>query len=217
MTPMPRSFNDTLDGKSFEEDLEKYRELAIELGATDAIIIDKDDVIIDERIIARCSSPRCPDYGTNLHCPPYGWDIEETRKIVEKYQKGIFIKLEVSFDEMANADYDNPDKHRIPNAMKMYKIVSQVQSATFYDGYPYSLAFGGGPSCKRVFCPKVECSGLAGKGCRMGLKVNHTMHSIGMDPVAMAAKAGWVLYPIGKRTPSDQVPYGVEMGLVLVH
>ncbi len=216
MNKLPRSFQDSLNEDFFQEDLKKYRDLALELGATDAKIIDKDDVIIDERIIARCSSPRCPDFGTNLHCPPHGWSIEETRKIVDKHKKGIFIMMKVPFEEMASADYDKPAKHKVPSALKMYKIVSKIQSAAFYDGYPFALGFGGGPSCKRVFCPTVECSGLAGKGCRMGLKATHTMHSIGMDPITMASKIGWKIYPIGKNTPSGQVPYGTEMGLVLI-
>ncbi|NLC69763.1 MAG: hypothetical protein GX751_00215 [Desulfuromonadaceae bacterium] len=216
MPEAQRSFQDSLNGEKFDEDLQKYLAMALDLGADDAKIIGKEDVIIDERIVARCFSPRCSYYDTNLHCPPHSWSVEETRRIVDRYQKGIFILLKVPPEEMADPDYDNPDKHKIPGAMKMYKMVATIQSAAFYDGYPFALGFAGGPACKRVFCPKVECSGLTQKGCRMGQKVNFTMHGVGMDPITMASKVGWKVYPIGKKTTPDQIPYGVEMGLVLI-
>jgi len=44
----------------------KFRDLVIELGATDAKIIGTDKVIIDERVIARCYSPRCSYYENPL-------------------------------------------------------------------------------------------------------------------------------------------------------
>ena len=54
-----------------QKDLEKYRLRAIELGATDAKVINADRVIIDERVLAKCVYPKCREYGTNLNCPPY--------------------------------------------------------------------------------------------------------------------------------------------------
>ena len=68
----PRRFTGTKDPEQFGKDLAAYRDLAIELGATDVKFIGKEDVIIDEKVIARCYSPRCGYYGTNLNCPPHG-------------------------------------------------------------------------------------------------------------------------------------------------
>jgi len=99
----------------------------------------------------------------------------------------------------------------------MLEIVAKFQSAAYYDGYPFAVGFGGGPSCKRVFCGKAECSGIYGKGCRFHLKSNLTMHGVGMDVVTMAARADWDIYPIGKRSCPEDGPYGAEFGLALVH
>ncbi|MBE0568059.1 MAG: hypothetical protein IH577_00075, partial [Deltaproteobacteria bacterium] len=71
MEEQKRTFPASQDPGKFQEDIAKYRDLAVELGATDAKIIDKDEVIIDERVTARCYSPRCREYGTNLNCPPH--------------------------------------------------------------------------------------------------------------------------------------------------
>jgi hypothetical protein len=43
------------------------------------------------------------------------------------------------------------------------------------------------------------------------------MHGVGMDVFTMAARAGWSIYPIGKSTDPEQIPFGLEMGLVLIH
>jgi predicted metal-binding protein len=217
MGTTPRKFPASQDPDRFREDIARYGELALELGATDAKIIGRDDVIIDERVIARCYSPRCCYYGTNLNCPPHAPRIDEARKIVDRYDKGIFVMMKVPPEEMASPVFDDPDKHKIPGARKMFEIVAKIQSAAYYDGYPFAVGFGGGPSCKRVFCAKVECSGVSGNGCRFHLKSNLTMHGVGMDVVTMAARAGWEIYPIGKRSCPEDIPHGSELGLVLVN
>lgn len=209
-------FSENVSDEKLETDLEKYLVLAKELGATDAVRISTDFIIVDERVRAKCYSPRCPYYGTNLNCPPhFDWDLEQTIKIISKYKYGVFIMLQVPPEEQTGKNYDSA-KHSIPGARKMYEIVAKVQSAAFYDGYPLALGFAGGPSCKRVFCSAVDCKGIKGEGCRMALKSNPTMHSAGMDAYSMAAKMGWKIYPIGKTTDSSQIAHGLELGLVLI-
>ena len=212
----PRKFTATKDPDLFKQDIDRYKNLAMDLGSADVKVIGKEDVIIDEKVIARCYSPRCCYYGTNLNCPPHGPGIDEVRKIVARYEKGLFIMLKVPPEEQAAKDFDNPDTHKIPGARKMFEIVAKLQSAAYYDGYPLAIGFAGGPSCKRVFCGKLECSGITGKGCRMHLKSNLTMHGAGMDVFSMAARAGWDIYPIGKASCPEDIPHGLEMGLVLV-
>lgn len=53
-----------------KQDLEKYRQRALEFGATDAKIITADMVIIDDRVRAKCIYPLCDNYGSNANCPP---------------------------------------------------------------------------------------------------------------------------------------------------
>jgi hypothetical protein len=50
----------------------------------------------------------------------------------------------------------------------------------------------------------------------MHLKSNLTMHGAGMDCFTMAARAGWEIYAIGKKSCPEDIPFGLEMGLVLV-
>jgi len=81
--------------QGLQKDLLKYKQLAIELGATDAKVIRADTVVVDERVLAKCAYPRCSDYGTNANCPPYAMSTEQLRKVVKNFRYGVFIKLEV--------------------------------------------------------------------------------------------------------------------------
>lgn len=211
------AFSENVSDEKLETDIENYVNLTKELGATDVKKISTDMIILDERVRARCYSPRCPYYGTNLNCPPhFDWDVEKSREIVSKYKYAVFIMLEVPPEEQTGKDYFSP-KHKLPSALKMYEIVAKVQSAAFYDGYPLALGFAGGGSCKRVFCSAVDCKGIKGEGCRMALKSNPTMHGAGMDAYSMASEVGWKIYPLGKTTDPSQIPHGLELGLVLIH
>ncbi len=59
-----------IDPEKLQKDLVRYAQLAIELGAADAKVIPVSDVIIDERVRAKCEYPKCSFWGTSAHCPP---------------------------------------------------------------------------------------------------------------------------------------------------
>ena len=70
---MVRKIVEYIPDEQLHNDLEKYRQHTIQLGATDAKIITADMVIIDERVRAKCIYPKCEYYGTSAHCPPMLW------------------------------------------------------------------------------------------------------------------------------------------------
>ncbi len=90
--------------KQLNKDLDRYKQQAIDLGATDAKIITTDNVIIDERVRAKCMYPKCLFYGTSAHCPPHGIKLDETRKIVKKYTYGIFTRIQTPPEDLAGIE-----------------------------------------------------------------------------------------------------------------
>jgi len=200
----------------FEDDLERYRKRAIELGATDAKVISSDFVIIDERVRAKCIYPKCDSYGTNAHCPPYSMAIDDVRKLVAKYKAGIFIDFRVSSDLVAGPRVAELGLN-IPSGLKMHEIVAKLEAEAFYDGYHLALGFALG-ACKLFYCSNEECSALIqGQGCRHPLRARASMEGMGMNVYTMAAKIGWDIYPIGRRTKPEDVPCGHRFGLVLIN
>ncbi len=212
---MVRKIVERVPDKQLQEDLEKYRQRALELGATDAKIITTDNVVIDERVLAKCTYPKCPGYGTNLNCPPYAMDLDLGRKVENNFRYEVFAKVDVPSEEIAGPEAR--DKNLVaPWRIKMNEIISKIEAEAFYDGYHLALAFGSG-SCKSILCPKVECSALVpGQPCRYPLKARSPMEGVGMDVYTMATKVGWNIYPMGEATLPSEVPYGLRLALVLI-
>ncbi|MEM2110951.1 MAG: DUF2284 domain-containing protein [Candidatus Bathyarchaeia archaeon] len=193
------------------KDLEKYRNIAIQLGATDAKVVTKDYIIFDERVRAKCIIPKCPYYGTNAQCPPYAISVELAKEVISRYNYGIFVMMRSPMEELL----DNTKADR--TGIKLYEIVSEIESAAFYDGYYLALGLATGP-CKKFFCPQTDCALLLPGGkCRHPLKARPSMEGVCLDAYKMATKIGWDIYPIGTRTKPSDVPYGTRLGIVLIH
>jgi len=213
---MVRKIVEKVPDEMLKEDLERYRQRAIELGATDAKIITADMVLVDERVRAKCIYPKCDHYGTNANCPPHAIELDLVRQILRNFHYAIFIKLEVPSEELAGPEaWAKGTLSR--SAIRLNEIVSKIEAEAFYDGYHLALGFAGGP-CKSAFCPNIECSALIpGQSCRHSLKARSSMEGAGMDAFTMAAKVGWDVYPIGSSTSPADIPHSTRLGLVLVY
>lgn len=213
---MVRKIVPKITDAQLQKDLEKYRKLAIELGATDAKIITTDMVVIDERVRAKCLYPKCPSYGTSVNCPPYAIDLDYTRKIVNSFQYSIFFKIDYPVKDLLS--YRTEDRGLSPRATaKKNEIVAKIEAEAFYDGYHLALGFGGG-SCKELFCPDEECRALIpGMSCRHPLKSRAAMEAVGMDVYLMAVKSGWNIYPIGSLARISDVPHASTLGIILIY
>ena len=193
-----------------KEDLERFRQRAIELGATDARIIPAETILIDERVRAKCIYPKCSSYGTNANCPPYAMDLDMVRKVVSRYKYAIFVMLKVPAADVKEKRLSRPTQ------IKNQEIVSKLEAEAFSNGYHLALGFSVG-SCKTAFCLDQECSALKGEPCRNALRARSAMEAVGMDAYVMAAKVGWDIYPIGRSTVAADVPHALRLGLVLIY
>ncbi len=210
---MARKIVDYIPPEVVRTDLDKYRKMALDLGATDAVIIKTDQVIVDERVRAKCMNPKCSCFGTNANCPPHAPDLETVRKIVSKYSYGVFIYNRFPAETFTTGIRT---KTAIDSRLKNHGIVGELETAAFNDGYYLATGLADGP-CKLLYCPDSECQVLEGKRCRYAFKARYAMESWGMDAYRMAVRAGWEIYPIGCRTAASDVPHSVTLGLVLVY
>lgn len=212
---MVRKIVERVPDEQLQADVEKYRQRALKLGATDAKIITTDNIVIDERVLAKCTYPKCDGYGTNINCPPYTMDLDLVRKVVNNFRYAIFTKVDVPSEKIAGPEAKDKSLYA-PWRIKINEIISKIEAEAFSDGYYLALAFGSGP-CKSILCPKVECSAMVpGQPCRHPLKARSAMEGVGMDVFAMAAKVGWDVYPIGGSTSPSEVPCGLRAALVLI-
>src|SRR4030067_3876625 len=81
--------------EKLNRDLEKYRQEAITLGASDSKIITTDMIPIDDRVALKCRIPPCFGYGTSINCPPHTVKPSEFRELVKEYKHAVFLRLDV--------------------------------------------------------------------------------------------------------------------------
>jgi len=200
--------------EQLEQELEKYRVKAIELGATNAVIINTEDIPVDERVTLKCQIPRCFGYGTGAHCPPNTLKPSELREILKKYSRAVFFTKDVQPEVIVR------DKATIKERVKVYQdlfdIVNKVESMAFYDGNYLAFGFGAG-SCRHTYCGQLEtCQALEGGKCRFSLRARPSMEAVGIDVYQMVASQGWDIYPIGSDAKPDAITKGTLAGIVIV-
>ena len=196
------------------QDLERYRDLALKLGATRAKIVKSEDIPVDERVTLKCQIPRCFGYGVSAHCPPNTMKPAELHDLLQKYRWAVFFIKEVP-PEVIVRDKATI-KERVAAYQEVYKIVNELESAAFYDGHYLAFGFAAG-SCRHTFCGQQEgCLAMEGKKCRFSLKSRPSMEAVGIDVYHMAAQAGWDIYPIGSDAKPEDMPKGTLAGIVIV-
>jgi predicted metal-binding protein len=203
-----------VDETTLAGDMEKYRKLAIEWGATDARTLHTDQLVIDERVPLKCGFPKCGTWGKCVHCPPHAMPAEQTAKLVSQYRMALLYTFECPSSQWLGADVDVVARRN--RQREIHDLCTRLETAAFHDGYHLAMGFWNG-SCKHSFCRELDCSALEpGKGCRVPLKARSSMEAVGFDPMVMAARQGWDIYPCGSNTQPQEVPFVRFLGLVLV-
>ncbi|KKK91201.1 hypothetical protein LCGC14_2715330, partial [marine sediment metagenome] len=187
-----------------QKDLKVYSEKTITLGGSRVKIIKTDEIPVDDRVILKCQIPRCFGYGVGAHCPPNTLKPAELRKHLENYKWAIFFTIDVP-SEVIIRDKATI-KERVAVYRKVYKIVSDIESAAFYDGYYLAFGFAAG-SCRHTFCGLEDnCLAMEGKKCRFSLRARPSMEAVGIDVYRMIAQSGWDIYPIASNAKAEEVP-----------
>lgn len=204
-----------IDEVVLKNNLEQYKEKAIELGASKVKILKTEEIHIDERVILKCQVPRCFGYGVGAHCPPNTLKPAKLRVYLEKYKWAIFFIIDVP-PEVIVRDKATI-KERVAVYQKVYKIVNDIESAAFYDGYYLAFGFAAG-SCRHTFCGLEDnCLAMEGQRCRFSLRARPSMEAVGIDVYKMVAQSGWDIYPIASNIDAVDVPKGTLAGLIIVY
>ncbi len=197
-----------------QEDLEKYRRKALEMGATQAVVVPVQDIVVDERVSMKCRIPRCFGYGAGAHCPPHTMKPAELQDLLKKYHNAVFFIMQVPPEVIVREKATI--KERVAAYQQVFKIVSEVESMAFYDGHYLAFGFAAG-SCRHTFCYQQEdCQALQGKRCRFSLLARPSMEAVGIDVYKMTAAQDWEIYPIGSSAQPQEIPHGTLAGIVIV-
>lgn len=90
------AYNPTVPHKTGDEmraDLEKYKQMALDGGATFAAAVPTSQVVIDLRVRAKARFPSCMHWGVNANCGPYTfYPWEDIKKLLSSYKNAIIFQ-----------------------------------------------------------------------------------------------------------------------------
>jgi predicted metal-binding protein len=186
----PRALGQPTSGDDSKADLECYRKLALEMGATDAVIIPSSSVPVDERVRLKCFVPRCQRAGETPNCPPYYPDLGLVRRALNRFSWAILFKCNVeTLGESFKGD-SKTKRHRILSFHQgSNQIIYELERRAYKDGYDLALGFGGG-SCKDYLCEGLECQFLDSGRCRFPNRARPSMESMGIHVIELIKKVG---------------------------
>jgi len=210
-----RAITSEISPDQLQEDLEHFKQKAIELGASMVQVIPADWVQIDERVRLKCSIPLCPNYDKCLFCPPHTPSPEFMRKALSRYHHALLFALEVipvdHFSVRATQRHAAADWTK-----KCFEITGGIETLAFGSGYYLAMGFGQG-SCRRALCGQDKCLVLEGGLCPYPLKARPSMEAAGMDVYGLVNRVGWEIYPIYRSVNPAEVPRALSVGIVFIH
>ena len=213
---LARKISLQISPEQLREDLEKYRQKALETGADQAKIISANQVVVDERVRMKCLIPLCHLYGESPNCPPYTPEPEEMRKVLSKFSYAIFIRNDV----LPVEDFIDDEKwHRahMKHQGKTHRLVSEVEALAFNDGYYLAMGFAAG-GCKTALCGGQICQFLDSGRCRFPLKARPSMEAVGIDAYRLATQVGWDIYPVAHRNVElTSIPCAISLGIIFIY
>jgi len=193
------------------EKMKELEQFALGKGAYRARVFPANQVVVDERVRMKCQIPLCPHYGRTLTCPPNVPTVEEFGKALANYRKALLIQTRSAL----SGEIDSYDKEEVKKffiapgktaktkggeksekdkdfdnvrfaAVRLHKLVNEVERKAMSLGFPYALGLIGG-EC--MLCP--ECVGAcSGQGCRRPFEARPSMEGVGIDVIQTSIRAG---------------------------
>ena len=195
-----------------QEDLKKYEQKALELGASGAAAIPVSSIEVDERVRLKCLAPRCNRAGQTPNCPPNAPDLKLVRKALARYQWAILVKCDIDVAEFTPGAkaVRKPKEGRHSFHSRGNQLVEELERLAFRDGYHLAMGFGGG-SCRDDLCGGQPCQVMAGGECRHPYVSRPSMEAIGIDVMPLVHRAGWAAYAM-----QEKVTTAITVGIVFV-
>jgi predicted metal-binding protein len=212
----PTALGQAEDETTAKANLERYRKLALALGASDAVILRASDVVVDERVRLKCLVPRCLRAGETPNCPPNAPDLDLVRKALARFSWAILFKCDVGpiEDYAPGSGKTREEKRRVLSFHRQSsEVVYELERQAYKDGYHLAMGFGGG-SCKDYLCQGMICQFLDSGRCRFPHRSRPSMEAMGIDVVSLINKVGWRAYALVGDLA--QIPCAITVGILFV-
>ena len=195
-----------------EENMDDLIELARTLGATAAVIVPADVLIVEDRFAALCAEPhRCPSYGLAPGCPPHAMQPDVFRKLLHNYQQVLAFKIDAPVTALMGAE-------RLEIARNIHKIAAAIEKEALRLGLPLARGLAAG-SCKELFCQQQDvCVVLEGQlTCPHAAYARPSLSALGVNFTLLTETLGWQFGKIDENVSSTEEPaMGLMAGVILL-
>ncbi len=161
------------------QDLQKLQDRARELGATATKLVDVAHIKTGAWTRMKCRYG-CPNYGSNLCCPPYTPDYERMQKFLAEYRCGVLVEYTMDVSGAGPESFVSADM-KMSNAL--LEILLCLERDAFLLNHYRSFALKAG-RCRF----SVEC---ILKNCVNPLNERPTRAACGIDVFALANDNGF--------------------------
>ena len=207
-----------------EADKNKFeflRDLALELGATEAKIIPANEIVVENRVVLKCRVG-CKHFGKTLMCPPYTPSVDEFRKTLSEYSYALVFKIKSKAEataevaQLLSKNENDPsltkeNKEKIQQfwdswkaeKKQLVKNICLLEKAAMNRGYTLALGFTTG-SC--TICD--ECN-IKERICTHPTEARYSAQAVGINVLQTLENAGMPIPVPFKKTPES-------FGLVLI-
>ena len=145
-------------------------QIALDCGATKAVVIGQDQIVLDAAFRGMCEANRCGVYGKCYTCPPDVGPIDELMARIRSYDRGLFYQiicpLEDSFDIEGMAEAKK-------GLVRLGQKVLDALRPVLGDGALH-LSAGGCGLC-------AQCAKVTNEPCRHPDRALASLESYGMD------------------------------------
>ena len=172
--------------EELEKNLEKYRQLAINLGAEDAKAISTKNIPQDLRsYYVGCLNPSCRWLNSNDHCPMVRtFPFEDMKEFIADYDYAIAFKFRppvfdgipdvgpINLNKFYTAGGGEPPDHvmlarNIIRLRILSEMIRRIHAVAYYDGYMMAAPISTGPCIVGRCADLGKCSALEKLGnCR---------------------------------------------------
>lgn len=167
-------------------DLEKYCVGAVEKGATHAKQIYPNSIVTAPWVRLKCQFG-CPNYDKSYCCPPDSPTPEQTRDVIDSYNRSILFHIEAP-----------KTKERTKRYREYLNMLIELEGEMFKDGYYKALVFLCGP-CR--LCN--ECKKLNGTPCDFGYRARPSMEACGIDVYQTARNNGFFIETLREKNQTQ--------------
>ena len=160
--------------------MEKYIQLAKDIGMVNALLISSDKIVFDIRAILKCRWG-CEDFSEkNVRCHTRNTSYDERVSMINKYKNILLVHCH--------------DAHELSHALLA------LERAAFLDGYCFAFALRYCHLCK-------ECATEKGKPCPTPQKIRPCEESFGINVYKTVCDLGLPCQPL-KSENEEQNRYG---------